>query len=71
MREKFLTRIVGNPNIDGIETISDLFSQFRQVGGFTVERLVKAVDYMVEMYLKQDVTILFSFTANFIINDSY
>ncbi|RLE66309.1 MAG: deoxyhypusine synthase [Thermoprotei archaeon] len=57
---------VGNPRIWNLEKVHELYEMYRDIGGFTANLLVKAVDYALDMYLDEDSTVFFAFTANLI-----
>ncbi|OYT63005.1 MAG: deoxyhypusine synthase [Thermofilum sp. ex4484_15] len=65
-KDELLIKEVGRPRLRKNISFKEFFDELRRIGGFTVEALVKASDYLLDMIRDPNVTIFFSFTANLI-----
>lgn len=59
-------RVIGNPKLQDVSRISQLYDILKEIGGFSLKDVMDAVENLIEMYKNPEVTVFFSFTANII-----
>ena len=66
MRKDLLKEPLKDIQVGKDQSLLDLYTSFREIGGFTAPMIARATDYIVEMFKDNDALTLMSFTANLV-----